>query len=83
MPWRKTSPMDQRTQFIAVFLRETLSVTEICDLYDVSRKTAHMRSAEPLHRLRHHEAKRHGAQGAPPSAYWSSRKAHQLDPRSQ
>jgi putative transposase len=41
MPWRETSPMNQRTQFIADFLRETLSVTELCDLYGVSRKTAY------------------------------------------
>jgi transposase InsO family protein len=33
--------MDQRTQFIADFLRETLSVTELCDLYRVSRKTGY------------------------------------------
>jgi len=33
--------MDQRTQFIADYLRETLSVTELCDLYDVSRKTGY------------------------------------------
>ena len=41
MPWSQTSPMDQRTQFIAEYLRETLSVTELCDLYRVSRKTAY------------------------------------------
>lgn len=41
MPWSQTSPMDQRTQFIADFLRETLSVTELCDLYGVSRKTGY------------------------------------------
>lgn len=41
MPWSQTSPMDQRTQFIADFLREVLSVTELCDLYGVSRKTAY------------------------------------------
>jgi transposase InsO family protein len=33
--------MDQRTQFIADFLRQVLSVTELCDLYDVSRKTGY------------------------------------------
>jgi transposase InsO family protein len=33
--------MDQRTQFIADFLRETLSVTELCQFYGVSRKTAY------------------------------------------
>jgi transposase InsO family protein len=33
--------MDQRTQFIADYLRELLNVTELCDLYGVSRKTAY------------------------------------------
>src|SRR5262245_42831521 len=39
MPWRAASPMDQRTQFIADFLRDALSITELCALYGVSRKT--------------------------------------------
>jgi putative transposase len=33
--------MDQRTQFIADFLRDTLSITELCVLYGVSRKTGY------------------------------------------
>jgi transposase InsO family protein len=33
--------MDQRTQFIADFLRQVLSITELCDLYRVSRKTGY------------------------------------------
>jgi transposase InsO family protein len=33
--------MDQRTQFIADYLREVLSVSELCDLYGISRKTAY------------------------------------------
>ena len=41
MPWSQTSPMDQRTQFIADFLRQVLSITELCELYDVSRKTGY------------------------------------------
>jgi putative transposase len=41
MPWSQTSPMDQRTQFIADYLREVLSVTELCDLYGISGKTAY------------------------------------------
>ena len=41
MPWSQTSPMDQRTQFIADFLRESLSITELCQLYEVSRKTGY------------------------------------------
>ena len=40
MPWRKASPMD-RTQFIADFLRDALSITELCALYGVSRKTGY------------------------------------------
>ena len=41
MPWRDASPMDQRTQFIADHLRDTLSITELCALYGVSRKTGY------------------------------------------
>lgn len=41
MPWSQTSPMDQRTQFIADYLREVLSLSELCDLYGISRKTAY------------------------------------------
>jgi putative transposase len=41
MPWRHTSPMDQKTQFIADDLRRTLSITELCELYSVSRKTGY------------------------------------------
>jgi transposase InsO family protein len=33
--------MDQRTQFIAAYLRDHLSVTELCELYGVSRKTGY------------------------------------------
>jgi putative transposase len=31
--------MDQTTQFIADYLRDRLSMTELCELYSVSRKT--------------------------------------------
>lgn len=41
MPWSQTSPMDQRMQFIADYLRQTLDVTELCRLYGVSRKTGY------------------------------------------
>ena len=39
MPWRHTSPLDQSIQFIADYLRRTLSITAWCALYGVSRKT--------------------------------------------
>jgi len=41
MPWRQTSTMDQRTQFIADYLRDVLSVAELCELYGISRKTGY------------------------------------------
>src|SRR5262245_60317453 len=41
MPWKEASPMDQGTQFIADHLRDTLSITELCELYGISRKTGY------------------------------------------
>lgn len=41
MPWSDTSTMDQKTQFIADYLRKVLSVTELCELYGISRKTGY------------------------------------------
>jgi putative transposase len=41
MPWRQTSPMDQKMQFIADYLRQTLSIVALCELYGVSRKTGY------------------------------------------
>ena len=41
MPWSQTSPMDQKTPFIAAYLRDRLSGTERCELYGVSRKTGY------------------------------------------
>ena len=39
MPWRHTAPMDQKTPFVADDLRTTLSITEVCARYGVSRQT--------------------------------------------
>jgi putative transposase len=41
MPWSNLSPMDLKTQFIADFLRHSLSITELCSHYGISRKTAY------------------------------------------
>jgi len=41
MPWRELKPMDQKTQFIADYLRRTLDTTELCQLYGISRKTGY------------------------------------------
>jgi putative transposase len=41
MPWSQTTPMDQKTQFIADYLRQGLSMSELCELYGISRKTGY------------------------------------------
>jgi putative transposase len=41
MPWRDSSPMNLKTQFIADYLRQTLSVVELCYHYNISRKTGY------------------------------------------
>jgi putative transposase len=41
MPWRHASPMDQRTEFIADHLRDTQTITELCERYGISRKTGY------------------------------------------
>ena len=41
MPWSNLSPMDQKTQFIADFLRHSQSITDLCLHYNISRKTAY------------------------------------------
>src|SRR6266705_985835 len=41
MPWSQMSPMDQKLQFIADYLREVFSVSELCERYGISRKTGY------------------------------------------
>ena len=41
MPWRERSPMDERVQFIADYLRGRWSTSELCRRYGISRKTAY------------------------------------------
>jgi putative transposase len=41
MPWRSSSPMDLRMQFIADYLRRLVPISELCHEYDISRKTAY------------------------------------------
>jgi putative transposase len=41
MPWNESTPMDHKTQFIADFLREVASISELCDRYGISRKTGY------------------------------------------
>ena len=41
MPWSQTTPMDEKTKFIADHLRGVFSITELCTNYRISRKTAY------------------------------------------
>lgn len=41
MPWRSSSPMDLRTQFIADYLRGVFTISELSREYQISRKTAY------------------------------------------
>ena len=41
MPCEQTLPMDQKTQFVSEYLRDTISFTELCDRYGISRKTGY------------------------------------------
>jgi putative transposase len=41
MPWRETSPMDQRLRFIADYREGSADFSELCLRYNVSRKTGY------------------------------------------
>jgi putative transposase len=48
MPWRQTSPMDQKMQIIADYLRQALSSREWCARYGCSRNTGYQGSERSL-----------------------------------
>lgn len=41
MPWKEVNPMQQRVLFIADYLRQTSSVSDLCRSYGISRKTGY------------------------------------------
>lgn len=41
MPWRETSPMNEKLHFVSDVLREFETITDLCLQYDISRKTAY------------------------------------------
>jgi putative transposase len=41
MPWKVELPMDQKTQFVSEYLRDSLSFTELCQRYHISRKSGY------------------------------------------
>jgi len=41
MPWKETRPMDERVRFIADVLSCSYTMTELCEVYGISRKTGY------------------------------------------
>lgn len=41
MPWKEVKPMEQKILFIADYLREVSSISELCAYYGISRKTGY------------------------------------------
>jgi hypothetical protein len=41
MPWKVKLPMNQKTQFISEYLRDSHSVSEPCQRYHIPRKTSY------------------------------------------
>jgi transposase InsO family protein len=64
MPWKETCSMDQRVAFIADWLRQEWSMTELAERYQISRKTAYKWVAryetDPEHGLAERSRAPHG-----------------------
>lgn len=45
MPWKETTPVDQRMRFIATLETGRWTMSELCRMYGISRKTGHKWSA--------------------------------------
>ena len=66
MPWKDTCPMDQRVAFIADWLGDGWTMTELAERYQISRKTGYKwvdrYEADPAHGLaeRSRAPKAHG-----------------------
>ncbi|MFX0197817.1 MAG: helix-turn-helix domain-containing protein [Candidatus Hodarchaeota archaeon] len=41
MPWKKVLPMDEKIRFISDYLNSVFTFTELCDRYNISRKTGY------------------------------------------
>ena len=48
MPWRETSPMDERVQFVADVRRAHESMTALCERHGISRKTGYQEIDDAL-----------------------------------
>jgi transposase len=41
MPWKQVSPMDERIKFVARYLADECTMTELCEDFEISRKTGY------------------------------------------
>ena len=41
MPWNKTEPMNERVKFIAAYLGENETLSDLCKIFGISRKTGY------------------------------------------
>jgi putative transposase len=69
MPWNEFKPMDQRVLFIADYLRQLHSFSELCSRFDISRKTGYKwverYRGEGVDGLAERSRKRHTQDGIP------------------
>ncbi len=71
MPWHQTDPVNERLKFVADHQRGRLSMTELCEKYQISRKTGY----KLLGRYREH-----GAEGLKDRSRAPQRHPNQTDP---
>ena len=41
MPWRTSGPMEERTKFILMYYEDGWMMTDLCEMFGVSRKTGY------------------------------------------
>lgn len=41
MPWKVTDPMNARVQFMAAYLSQVYSMTELCERFGIRRNTGY------------------------------------------
>ncbi len=52
MPWKASSVVEQRTRFILEYERDEHTMSELCEIYGISRETGYYwlrRFRQPLH----------------------------------
>ena len=51
MPWKETSPMEQRLEFVLRWIKHETGMAELCRLFGISRTSGYaLVAAEPAHK---------------------------------